>query len=185
MEECFHWKFLESHYVWQQDIKFSHVRPWPSSAESNTQRQNQAQNTPKSSIQTLPPVQSCCRATQFPSQQHLDIAPSKTQPEVRTGTAHSLQEQGESTFPPPQNTPSLQCHFHLIFARHSQSKDRFSTSSPKRKQQLPGASLCGAHGWLQECPYLAGRTWMCQGMNSPSSSSTDSSCQAASLSHTL
>lgn len=45
-----------------------------------------------------------------------------------------------------------------------QREDTFSTSLPGRKQQLPRASPHGAHEWLQECPHLVVRTWMCKGV---------------------
>lgn len=41
-------------------------------------------------------------------------------------------------------------------------EDLFSTSLAGRKQQLPRASPRGAPKRLQECPYLAARTWTCK-----------------------
>lgn len=107
----------------------------PSSADSNTQCQIRPKTDPKHPLNH--PAKPCL-LLRAAAQQHKPPFSSawmllQEGPSLRSGQAqHTLQEWGEPSgikhIPSTPKDASLQCHFNLVFARHSQSKGRFATS---------------------------------------------------------
>lgn len=192
MEEGLHWKLLQSHHVWQQDIKVSHVRTHqallsPEPTLSSKSGQKLTQNT----LLDLPAKPG--PLLRAPVQQHKPLLSStlmllQARPSLRTGQAQLT---------PYTNEPS---GIKLIPSSPKHSLSAMPLPSdickalPEQREVLHILTC-------EEAAITRSIPWRAAGMSfsgwknldvpghevphSPSSSSTDFSCQAGSLWGTL